>query len=403
MDVNDRLVPNWYKYIHIVIKHSISMPPMSKYAKNRIREHREALELSRAALATLVGTAAAQIQKLENGTRKLTQGWMDRLAPHLGCRPADLLPITEGSIHQNVSPEAIAPILGSLLSAFADSEPSTDQIERLSKPLAGSGSLLLSAVKILQKLPPDSQERAAISHQLAIAITTHLPNIAMPGKRQDEAVLEFKIATNPALENERRSKLLENFYGFDETTKAEFWEIARALASDPIVNFDENGRALIKSKSLSTEKQIVPDLGRPSDKNFYIPRNRREYLSWNPKQFTLINPAGPNSFAVEAIKPSSAGQINPGDRFAIDPDAVPTSGTDVFFLEKLHTQAQADAYFFAIDLTVLGVPKSDLWGYGCTAGHSDGRLTRMVFRPRARLALLGVVVEQLQPSVANAD
>lgn len=403
MDVNDQLVPNWYTYIHLVINLSISMPSLSKYAENRIREHREAFGLSRAALATLVGTSAAQIQKLEYGTRKLTQGWMNRLAPHLGCRPADLLPIVEGSIHQNVTPEAIAPLLGTLLLAFAESEPSPDRIERLSRPLVGGGSLLLSAVKILQKLPTDSQERAEISHQLAIAIATHLSNIAMPGKRQDEAVQEFKIATNPALENERRSKLLENFYGFDETTKAEFWEIARALASDPIVNFDENGRALIKSKSLSTEKQIVPDLGRPSDKNFYIPRSRREYLGWNPKKFTLISPAGANSYVVEAIKPSNVGQINPGDRFAIDPDAVPTSGTNIFFLEKLHTQAQADAYFFAIDLEVLGLPKSDLWGYGCTAGHSDGRLTRMVFRPRARLALLGVVVEQLQPSVANAD
>lgn len=396
MDVNDQLVPNWYKYIHLVINFSIPMPSLSKYAKNRIREHREALGLSRAALATLVGTAAAQIQKLEFGTRKLTQGWMNRLAPHLGCRPADLLPIAEGSIHQNVTPEAIAPLLGSLLLAFTESEPSPDRIERLSRPLVGGSSLLLSAVKILQKLPPDSQERAEISHQLAIAIATHLSNIAMPGKRQDETVQEFKIATNPALENERCSKLLENFYGFDETTKAEFYEIARALTSDPIVIFDEKGRALIKSKSLSIEKQIVPNLGRPSDINFYIPRSRREYLSWNPKQFTLINPAGPNSFAVEANIATSVGQIKPGDRFAIDPDAVSTSDDDIFFLEKLHGQDQADAYFFAYHLNVIRSLKSDLWGYVCTNGRPDGRYIRQGFRPRSRLVPLGIIVEQLQ-------
>lgn len=56
-----------------------------------LRAHREHLELSQDALAKLVGTSQAQIDRLEKGQRKLTKEWALKLAPHLGIDPSDLL------------------------------------------------------------------------------------------------------------------------------------------------------------------------------------------------------------------------------------------------------------------------------------------------------------------------
>jgi phage repressor protein C with HTH and peptisase S24 domain len=61
---------------------------------NRLRHWRNKKGLSRSKLAELAKTSHGQIQKLENGERKLTQQWMERLAPHLGVVPAQLLPPT---------------------------------------------------------------------------------------------------------------------------------------------------------------------------------------------------------------------------------------------------------------------------------------------------------------------
>lgn len=58
---------------------------------NRIREIREAAGLSSDQLAERVGTSGAQIRRLESGDRKLTDGWMARIAEALGCTPADLI------------------------------------------------------------------------------------------------------------------------------------------------------------------------------------------------------------------------------------------------------------------------------------------------------------------------
>ena len=57
---------------------------------NRIRDLREEKQLSRAALATLVGTGATQINKLETGERRLSDHWAQRIAPHLGVEPYEL-------------------------------------------------------------------------------------------------------------------------------------------------------------------------------------------------------------------------------------------------------------------------------------------------------------------------
>ncbi|WP_231711130.1 LexA family transcriptional regulator [Xanthobacter dioxanivorans] len=47
--------------------------------------------MSQEALAKLVGTSQAQIDRLEKGQRKLTKEWAVRIAPHLGIDPSDLL------------------------------------------------------------------------------------------------------------------------------------------------------------------------------------------------------------------------------------------------------------------------------------------------------------------------
>lgn len=67
---------------------------------NRLRYWRDALKLSRKDLATRVNTSPGQIQKLETGERKLTQEWMERIAPVLGRHPADLMPEHELSSMQ---------------------------------------------------------------------------------------------------------------------------------------------------------------------------------------------------------------------------------------------------------------------------------------------------------------
>jgi transcriptional regulator with XRE-family HTH domain len=58
---------------------------------NRIAEIRRLRGLSQAKLAELVGTSQAEISRLENGERELTENWMRRLAHVLEVEPADLL------------------------------------------------------------------------------------------------------------------------------------------------------------------------------------------------------------------------------------------------------------------------------------------------------------------------
>jgi phage repressor protein C with HTH and peptisase S24 domain len=57
----------------------------------RLRELRERKKLSRQALAELAETSPGQIQKLEQGERKLTVEWMERLGPHVDAETADFV------------------------------------------------------------------------------------------------------------------------------------------------------------------------------------------------------------------------------------------------------------------------------------------------------------------------
>lgn len=58
---------------------------------NRIRQMREARELTLEQLATKVGTDKTQISKLERGERRLTDTWLKKLAVALGVTPSDLM------------------------------------------------------------------------------------------------------------------------------------------------------------------------------------------------------------------------------------------------------------------------------------------------------------------------
>jgi transcriptional regulator with XRE-family HTH domain len=58
---------------------------------NRIKELREQRGLTLQQVADAAGTSLQQIQRLENGHRRLTDEWMRRIAPVLGVHPAALL------------------------------------------------------------------------------------------------------------------------------------------------------------------------------------------------------------------------------------------------------------------------------------------------------------------------
>jgi transcriptional regulator with XRE-family HTH domain len=59
--------------------------------KNRIRELRTARGLTLKELARRVSTSNQQISHLETGKRRLTVGWMERIADALDCNPLELL------------------------------------------------------------------------------------------------------------------------------------------------------------------------------------------------------------------------------------------------------------------------------------------------------------------------
>ncbi|CAK0767812.1 putative Repressor protein C [uncultured Gammaproteobacteria bacterium] len=59
---------------------------------NRIREIRVARGYTLDGLAKKIGTTNQYLSFIENGKRRLSQPWMEKIAEALACRPADLLP-----------------------------------------------------------------------------------------------------------------------------------------------------------------------------------------------------------------------------------------------------------------------------------------------------------------------
>ena len=71
--------------------------------QNRIGILRHEKGLSLTDLAKAAGTTKAQIQKLERGERRLSLGWMDRLARAMDVKISDLLP--QGAVACQHGPE----------------------------------------------------------------------------------------------------------------------------------------------------------------------------------------------------------------------------------------------------------------------------------------------------------
>lgn len=63
---------------------------------NHIREFRTKLGWTLETLASRMETSTQQVQRLETGQRKLTEGWLLRLSTALGVPPTALLDIPPG-------------------------------------------------------------------------------------------------------------------------------------------------------------------------------------------------------------------------------------------------------------------------------------------------------------------
>lgn len=59
--------------------------------QNRIQEHRERLGWSQDRLAKAAATTSQTVSRLENGQRRLSDGWLERLASAMDVRKRDLL------------------------------------------------------------------------------------------------------------------------------------------------------------------------------------------------------------------------------------------------------------------------------------------------------------------------
>lgn len=59
--------------------------------KNKIKELRNKKGITLQQLADVLNSTKTQVQRLESGTRRLTLGWMERIAKALDCSPKDLI------------------------------------------------------------------------------------------------------------------------------------------------------------------------------------------------------------------------------------------------------------------------------------------------------------------------
>jgi transcriptional regulator with XRE-family HTH domain len=83
--------------------------PKKLYEPNRIEEWRTVRGMRQEDLAEKLGTSAAQIGKLERRERRLTTGWMMRLAEALEVYPTDLLDMAAMAGGPDVEPTSGGP------------------------------------------------------------------------------------------------------------------------------------------------------------------------------------------------------------------------------------------------------------------------------------------------------
>ncbi|UTO29099.1 LexA family protein [Bartonella harrusi] len=77
-----------------------------------IKKLRKDLGLTQVKLAEKAGTTQPQIKRLEKGERKLTKEWAEKLAPHLGVKPFNLLFPENKEIHPISNAIGMIPVIG---------------------------------------------------------------------------------------------------------------------------------------------------------------------------------------------------------------------------------------------------------------------------------------------------
>jgi phage repressor protein C with HTH and peptisase S24 domain len=141
----------------------MALPPQEKYTTldlafdsslryrsgmNNLRHLRDLSGLSQLELADLAETSQPQIARLEDGSRKLTKQWAERLAPHLGVNAVDLLfgpptaPTPASAIVGKTERQALPlvdyndtmPVYASAEDGMGYLSISTDEIERVARP-----------------------------------------------------------------------------------------------------------------------------------------------------------------------------------------------------------------------------------------------------------------------------
>ena len=81
----------------------LQFPAMAKKPKperpNRLRDLREARDLTLKEVADAIGTSIVQVSRLEVGTRDLDLYWLPKLAAFYGVAPADCLLLEHGALN----------------------------------------------------------------------------------------------------------------------------------------------------------------------------------------------------------------------------------------------------------------------------------------------------------------
>lgn len=373
------------------------MAKPKKSPPNRIREWREARKMSRAALAERVGTVAAQIQKLELGLRQLTQTWMSKLAPALGCAPADLLPESDQHAlpdrENAVATKLLARAITALLDARLPIDLLTERLEQFGLPTA----TIDLASKVLLHIGKQTETTSDRNELIEIVTATLVASAAAqpaPGILANLGQIDAETLLSKLIDSADDS--LSGQFGFDAETKERFRTIAATLATGGVVTFDSFGRALIKLPNENTPKQIVPFLGIPGSPSFYVPRSRREYINWNSKAFALIKPAGPNAFVIELAKDSGTGQVRSGEKIIVDPDVVPSKHEEIVLFERIHFQDPEDLYFLAqIEHDDRPQSHDEAWDYSYVRYNFDGTIYAELRQRRSQIFCVGVALYKL--------
>jgi transcriptional regulator with XRE-family HTH domain len=369
---------------------------------NRIRELREARGMSRAALAERAETAAAQIQKLELGLRQLTHTWMLKLAPALGCNPADLLPESDKYGLPNRENAVATKLLAGAITALLDGKLPIDLLTERLKQFGLPTATIDLASNVLLHIGKRTEQTNDRNELIEIVTATLVASAAaQPAAGVQTSLGQIDTDTLLSRLIDSTDDILSRHFGFDVETKERFRTIANTLATDGVVTFDSIGRALIKLPNENAPKQIVPFLGIPGSPSFYVPRSRREYISWNSKAFVLIEPVGPNAFVIELAKDSGTGQLRRGEKIIVDPDVVPSKYDEIVLFERIHSQDPEDIYFLAqIDHDDRPQPHDEAWDYSYVTYNSDGTICAELRQRRSRLFCVGVVRYKLPtPSI----